>query len=295
MFICDFCHKQFIKKQGLDYHVTHKVCLKLGKTCIKCGYQFTTKAMFQYHMDNNVCDKPIQKKKKLTLKKTNDTPIFTKSGEPHFPNDCTKEELLMKVAILEAEKKMLLENPRTVDDHSNHQINFIFPKAFGSEQIDYILTKIPNLLHDAVTKHTGRSVEYLTEQIHCNKEIFPEYTNVFIRGYKSPFALVSNGDKFQNKPQKRIIEQIIENSISMLQDYIDNNGEKYGQRIIDKYETYRDLVEDGDKKSERRKDLEIEIAGMLLDMRPIIESEPYMKHLLDKLEGGEFTQTMKTK
>lgn len=289
MFICEFCHKQFIKKQGLDYHVIHKVCFKTRKTCNKCGYRFTSKAMFRYHTDNNVCEKTTQKKKTLTLRKTD---ILMDKGYLQSLNDCTKEELLMKVTILEAEKRLLIENPRTVDDHSNHQINLILPKAFGSEQIDYILTKIPNLLHDAVTKHTGRSVEYLTEQIHCNKKVFPEYTNVFIRGYKSPFALVSNGDKFQNKPQKRIIEQIIENSISMLQDYIDNNGEKYGQKIIDKYETYRDLVEDSDKKSERRKDLEIEIAGMLLDMRPVIESQPYMKHLLDKLEGGEFTQKL---
>jgi hypothetical protein len=147
---------------------------------------------------------------------------------------------------------------------------------------------MPNLLHDALTKHSNRSVEYLTEQIHCNKQTFPEYTNVYIRGYKSPFAMVSNGKQFQNKPQKAIIEQIIENSISMLQDYIDNNGEKYGQKIIDKYERYRDLVEtdSSDKKSERRKDLEIEIAGMLLDMRSIIESQPYVKQLLDHLESG---------
>jgi hypothetical protein len=192
-------------------------------------------------------------------------------------------------AKLEGENKALKENPRNVTN--NNQINFIFPKAFGTEHVGDILVKLPNLLHDALTKHTGRSVEYLTEQIHCNREIFPEYTNVFIRGYKSPFALVSNGERFQNKPQKRIIEQLIEDSISMLQTYVDNNGEKYGQRILDKYERYRDMVEENnhEKKTERRKDLEVEIAGMLLDMRPIIEATPVIKQMLDKLEEGKFT------
>lgn len=191
--------------------------------------------------------------------------------------------MIQHMSHLEGQVEALRENPRTINNNNN-QINFIFPKSFGTEQIDYILTKIPNLLHDALTKHTGRSVEYLTEQIHCS-DIFPEYNNVYIRGYKSPFALVSNGEKFQNKLQKRIIE----NGISMLQDYADNNGEKYGQRIIDKYETYRDLVDGDEKKSERRKDLEIEIAGMLLDMRPIIESNPHIKKMLDRLENGHFT------
>jgi hypothetical protein len=96
-----------------------------------------------------------------------------------------------------------------------------------------------------MTKHTNRSIEYITEKIHCNKEIFPEYTNVYIRGYKSPFAVVSNGRKFQYKPQKRIIDQIIENSMIMLQDYVDfdENIEKIGLAIIDKYEKYANLVE----------------------------------------------------
>jgi DNA-directed RNA polymerase subunit N (RpoN/RPB10) len=181
----------------------------------------------------------------------------------------------------------LEEHPQTITQ--NQIINLNFPKAFGSEQITDILGKLPNLLHDAITKHTGRSVEYLTEQIHCNQKVFPEYTNVFIDRFKSPFAFVSNGEQFQTKPQKRIIEQIIDDSISMLQEYVDNNDEKCGQKIIEKYETYRDLVEDGDKKSQRRKDLEIEIAGMLLDMRPIIEARPHMKKMLDHLEEGTFT------
>jgi hypothetical protein len=190
-----------------------------------------------------------------------------------------RTQTLMKVAVLEAENRTLIENPRTV----NNNINFIFPKAFGTEQTTHILSKLPNLLHDALTLHPGRSVEFLTEQIHCNRDVFPEYTNVYIRGYKSPYALVSNGQMFQNKPQRRIIEQIIEDSISMLQTHIDNNGDNYGQRIIGKYEKYRDLVEG---ESDLRKNLEIEIAGMLLDMRPIIELNPNIRKMLNQLEQG---------
>jgi DNA-directed RNA polymerase subunit N (RpoN/RPB10) len=156
-----------------------------------------------------------------------------------------------------------------------------FPKAFGSEQVTDILSKVPNLLHDAITKHPGRSIEYLAEQIHCNQKVFPEYTNIYLDRYKSPFAFVSNGVRFQTKPRNRFIEQIIEDSINMLQEYVDHNSEKCGQKIIEKYETYRDLVKDGINKSERRKDLELEITGMLLDMKPIIETLPYLKQIID--------------
>ena len=45
------------------------------------------------------------------------------------------------------------------------------------------------------------------------------------------------------------------------------------------------------KKSERRKDMEIEIAGLLLDLRSLIESDPQIKKMLDKLEAGQFDDT----
>jgi hypothetical protein len=233
--------------------------------------------MCEYHYDHDVCtfvqqNIAFSNKPKLVLKKKNE--------------DLTKEELIVKVSRLEGTIDALKTHPQTINN--NNQVNLIFPKAFGTEQVADILAKIPNLLHDALTKHPNRSIEYITEQIHCNKEVFPEYTNVYIRGYKSPYALVSNGTRFQNKPQKRIIDRIIDDSISMLQDYVDNFGEKMGQKIIDKYETYRDMVEGDDNKTERRRDMEIEIAGMLLDMRPIIESNPNIKQMLNKLEDGQF-------
>lgn len=283
---CSLCQKIFTVKKGLDYHINHNVCQKEHKKCLLCGHVFKNIQMYKYHMDHNVCKKKTPEPKiKIKLKKSDNRNNIDYSTY-------TKDELILKIAQLEGKVEAMNEHPQTINNA--HQINFIFPKAFGTEQIDHISQRLPNLLHDALTKHCNRSVEYLTEQIHCNKEIFPEYTNVYIRGYKSPFALVSDGEKFQNKPQKRIIEQIIEQSISMLQDYVDNHGEKYGQKIIDRYERYRNLVESGEheKKSELRKEIEIEIAGMLLDMRPLIESIPQVKKMLDQLEEGQFINSV---
>src|SRR5271157_2864083 len=121
MFQCIKCHQDFIKKQGLDYHILHNVCDKLAdKICSNCGHQFSTKAMLQYHVNHAVCG-PIQPKVKLSLKKTYD--------------NCTREELILKVTILEAEKKLLADNPKTVNNNqinngqiNNNQSNIIFPE-----------------------------------------------------------------------------------------------------------------------------------------------------------------------
>lgn len=286
---CNKCEKVFKSKQSLSYHTKNNVCKKHKYICEQCNSEISSKQMLKYHIDNKVCQKKTDKteKYKIELKKA-DQYIRNLENENFF---------------LKGENKALKENPQMINNIEKQQINVIFPQAFGTEEVDYILSKIPNLLHDAFGKHTSRSIEYITEKIHCNKEVFPEYTNVYIKGYKSPFALVSDGMKFQHKPQKRIIDQIIEKSAGMIQDYADENGEKYGQKIIDKYQRYIDLVDmDGrdkenghgkknmvnTKKSERRKDLEVEIAGLLLDMRGVIESDGNMKMMLDKLEEGEF-------
>lgn len=269
MFVCDNCDKKFTSKQSKEYHTKNRVCQKPPKTkakyiCPKCDHQFLSTASCEYHINNNVCER----KKALP--------------------DPKVEDLLHKITILEtektvleAEKKLLIENPKTT-------VNvFMFPNAFGTEQVDKILGKMPNLLHEAVTHHTSRSVEYITEQIHCNKEVFPEYMNVYVRNYQSPYALVSNGERFQNKPKTRVIEDLIEKARGMLQSYIDTNEDKLRQKVIGKCDDYFNLIDTTDgKKSERRKELEVEIGGMLLDMRSIIESDPSMKNMLDQLEAG---------
>jgi hypothetical protein len=74
----------------------------------------------------------------------------------------------------------------------------------------------------------------------------------------------------------------------MLQRYIDRTGDTLKQKVIRMCDDYFDLIDTTDgKKSERRKELEVEIGGMLLDMRSIIESNPCMKNMLDQLEAGK--------
>ena len=91
---------------------------------------------------------------------------------------------------LSTEVRVLKENPQTVNNNINLLVNF------GQENIDEILAKLPNLLQDTLTKHLGQSIPYLTKQIHCNQELFPEYNNVYIESYRNPFAMIFQNGQF---------------------------------------------------------------------------------------------------
>ena len=224
--------------------------------------------MLKYHQKNVVCEKKFIKPKILLKKEFLD----------QYEN-CSKEQLLYELAYTRGAYHALKENPQTIN---NNQFNIFFPKEFGKEEVDYILNKLPNLFHDAITKYCERKLGYLTEQVHCNKKVFPEYANAYISTYKSPFALISDGEKFVRKPKNQVIDQLIEKFLSMLQTYIDDNCEKYGQKILDKFERYRNSIEinHSGKKTPLRKDLEIEIAGLLLDIKPVIED--HLKEVLTR-------------
>ena len=62
---------------------------------------------------------------------------------------------------------------------------------------------------------------------------------------------------------------------------MDNNGEKYGEKILKRYQRYVDYLDD-DK--EAQKDLEAEVICMLLNIGDIIGSEEWSKKLLEDLK-----------
>lgn len=295
-FTCHLCGKCFSCKAKLESHLYKKVCQQPpANVCSGCSYHFSTKQMYQYHITHNVCKKADQVEQDGKTGSKTKLKLILKRPSQELVDDLinqlseTKEKLFAteeKLSEMVGKYDSLKENPQTVNN--TQQINLFFPTAFGQENIKNILDKLPGLLKDAITKHCDRSVAYLTEKIHCNKEMFPEYTNVYISNYKSPFVMVSDGERFKHKPKKTIIDEIIEQSLDMLQTYLDHSDLK--QNFFNRYERYQNLIEisQDEKKSEERKELEIEIAGMLLDMRDVIGSDPRIKSMLNDLEEGKF-------
>ena len=95
--------------------------------------------------------------------------------------------------------------------------------------------------------------------------------------------MISDGKVFKHQP-KNVIDQIIESKRLILREYVDTNGDQLGEKVLQKYERYTDLL---DEDVEFRKNLELEIGGMLLDMKAIIANDEKTRQLLDKVNDGD--------
>ena len=263
---CHYCGKIFSSKQNLNYHIDNTVCLKSTKKCYKCNHEFSNKTMLKYHIDNNVCVKKT--KYQITLK--NDVRDKYK--------ELNKEELLLKIAHLEGENKALKENPRNINNV------IVFPTAYGKENINRICEKMGDILGPLVKYQTFNSIPCLFEKIHKNDQLV-EYHNVFTTSEKSSYASVHDGKRFNNKPKKTVIDQIIEDKRSILNNYVDSNEEQLGNQVLDKYEKYQNKL---DSDPCFRRNLELEIGGLLLDMKSIIADDEKTRQLLQKVDQGNF-------
>lgn len=270
---CMSCDKQFCSKQGLSYHISHNVCQN-KYTCSQCQSFFSSKQMLDYHVSHNVCDKKIKIKLSLKIKK-NDDIIQLKTLSQH--------ELYEEVLRLKGENKSLKENPMTINNNNN-QINIIVPPAFlKMDNYDQVVHDLPNLLHNALSKHPANFISYLIKETNCNPQL-PLYNSVKITNIKSQFAQISDGKKYVYASKKKIIADLIENKKNLLQEYVDNNGDKYGEKILARYERYSELLADN---KETQKDLETDIICMLLNISDLIGSDEWSKNLLENLKKEE--------
>ena len=274
---CPHCKKTFTHINGLKYHVSHNVCLKYNpKQCSRCGHQFTDKRRLQYHIDHNICgtSKKEISKPKLTLK----------SSTSNTLEKLTKDELIDyykgEADCYKAKYEALSAHPQTINNNNV----IVFPKEFGKEDMKYIQEKLGDILGPLIKSHTFNSIPCLFNKMHNNPKI-PEYHNVYASSERSGYAMISDGVTFKHQPKKTIIDKIIEDKRSILNDYVDANGDQLGEKILRKYDRYQDQI---DSDSEFRKNLELEIGGMLLDMKSVIADDEKTRLLLDKVNDGHF-------
>ena len=271
MFKCLYCDKNLSSQVNLNRHVTKNVCRKSDHTCPKCNKVFKRKENCVYHMKHNVCgDKP--QKPKLVLKKESQMNYAQLIEQL----EKTKNELNQMKGKYEA----LSTHPQTINNNNV----IVFPKEFGKEDMKYIQEKLGDILGPLIKSHTFNSIPCLFNKMHNNPKI-PEYHNVYASSERSGYAMISDGVTFKHQPKKTIIDKIIEDKRSILNDYVDANGDQLGEKILRKYDRYQDQI---DSDSEFRKNLESEIGGMLLDMKSVIANDEKTRLLLDKVNDGHF-------
>ena len=272
---CKQCTKILKSKKSFIYHTKNRVCEKNKQICFKCHLEMSSKQMLKYHIENKVCEKKTIKPK-----------IQFKKQPPEKYLNYTKQDLILKVANLEGQLEALKENPQTqninIDKQQINVINIQVPPAFLTLDTLPILTKmLPDLLPNALSKHPTEFISFLIKETNCNPKR-PIFNSAQITNKKDPYAKISDGKKYVFAPKKQVISQLIENKKSLLQEYVDKNGDKYGEKILKRYYRYIDLL---DEDPETIKDLETEITCMLLNLSEIIASDDWSQNLLEDLKS----------
>jgi len=272
-YICVDCDKTFLSPKALNYHIEHKVCYKYR--CKLCNKNFVSQRFLDRHLKQKVC----AKKDKTVVILTNTTVV----SDTSVPMTTRERELYEENLQLKGQVEALKSHPQTqnIQNIQNIQNVLIVPPAFLKlDSVENLTKMLPELLHKAISKHADECVPFLIKETNCNPQL-PLYNSVKITNRRDIYAQISDGDKYVYTTKKKAIADLIENKRHILQSYIDNNGEKYGDKILARYQVYVDAL---DENKEAQKELENDIACMLLDVSGVIGSDNWTRKLLEDLK-----------
>lgn len=201
---CKFCHKTFSFKNNLYRHIRDSNCRskndnvsiyerelgivpteQIKNKCKFCLVKYSTKQAYSRHM-NKGCN----------------------------AKKCYEDELQERVLENRKAAAAHITNNTTNNNTTNNIIiNMPQMRAFGSENIDYMTTKL--LLKELESyKHLqtadiGNIVNKFTQLIHANPA-HPENHNVLFKSLNSGFARIYNGSSFEDRQSTEVQDQIIQ-------------------------------------------------------------------------------------
>jgi hypothetical protein len=230
--------------------------------------------MLRRHIDNKVCEKHKKKEKyKVELK-------MTYEYELEEIKKLKDENQSLKDENETLRKNRTIINNQQINNIDKQQINILVPPSFLTvDTLSNLMKMFPNLIPNALSKHPTHFVSYLIKETNCNPNL-PLFNSIHITNKKDSFGKISDGNQYIYAPKKKIISQLIENKRSLLQEYVDRNGDKYGEKILRRYQRYVDALDDD---PEIIRDLEIEITCMLLNMGSLIGSDDWSQKLLQSM------------
>jgi hypothetical protein len=260
VYSCEYCKREFNRKDHLIYHITNKVCLKKDFNCRYCPSKFTSKVAMYTHM-RDVCkikkqnDKEKEDILERLMKLEEDNKRLAQLEEDNkrlikLEEDNKKQQKATKK--LEADNKKLKEENKkmktcmrrvikTTDKSSdiNNKItnnsinngivnngtfnnNNIILVGYGSED----LSKLSKLDMLKVLQSGYNSTVKLTEVVHFNPD-FPEYHNVYISNMKDKYAMMHDGNKWTLTTKEDLISKIYDDK----KNYIEENLEAFVESL----------------------------------------------------------------
>lgn len=223
--------------------------------CIYCHETFSNQYGLTYHLDHHVCQK-----NKIICDQCHHL-FKTKSGlRYHIDKKVCKKTLIDTNTDVNANT-----NEKNTIPINRPKIKIILKSKANYDQFAHRISQLENENRILVSE---------------NKILKEHPQTIKVTNKKDPFVQISNGEKFIYASKKKIISQLIENKRNILQEYVDNNGDKYGEKILSRYQRYIDYL---DENKEEMKELELDIICMLLNVSEIIGGDEWSKQLLEDL------------
>jgi Txe/YoeB family toxin of Txe-Axe toxin-antitoxin module len=310
--ICKTCGKIFADRSGLGYHIKNSVCKKNDKKqkvklVLKSTYEDLLAKAAQCEellveaaqLEESRVKAAQLEKSRVKVAQLEKSRVKAAQLEASHAAQLEAshvaqleafrvaqlEAFRVKTAQLEGEIKSLKENSQTVNNNitntnSNATKIIVPPEFLQADTYDNISRRLPNLLHEALFEHPANFITFLIKETNCNPDR-PLYNSIKLTNNEDSFLQISNGKKYIYATKQSTISQLIGNKKDMLRQYVDINGDKYGQKILKKYQNYVDFLDD-DKNAQ--KNLEVDIICMLLNISDVIGSDEWSKKLLEDLK-----------
>lgn len=112
-------------------------------------------------------------------------------------------------------------NQQTITQQNTQNVQNNNIRAFGNENLDYIMQKPEQLTKFFLNRECG--VIKVAEDLHCNKS-HPENKNVKITNRKQPFVQCFDGDKWQHHDKNGTLDEIINNVKNIIDEHVYEHG-----------------------------------------------------------------------
>ena len=245
---CRYCCKEFSEQRNLTEHLQKKRCrgkndnveiyereLGISKpeeqplTCRFCNMIFSKRQSYQRHMNSDMCRAKM------------------------------KYEHELEKRVLENRKNLVAASISINGNHNNNTTNntvnnniYLPPmNAFGSENLDYITTKMLLKQIELCKDFTDitDTVKNFTQLIHAHPA-HPENHNVLLKGTNTAFAEVFNGENFEQSNALQVEDKILE---------------KVGKLILNKKEEYCD------EQTKKEKTISKQIENQLIKLEEAVD------------------------